>query len=80
MLKTYMQVHTLCGLVGHYQRFIKGFANLACPLYDMLGKEVKMGPVDLPPEMQEAVNILKRKVQSMLVLVFPDFNCSITLH
>ena len=33
-----------------------------------------MGPVDLPREAQEAVNILKRKVQSMPVLVFPDFD------
>ena len=72
--KTYMQVHTFCGLVGHYRRFIKGFANIVCPLYDVLGKEVKMGPVDLPPEAQEAMNILKGKVQSTPVLVFPDFD------
>ena len=44
------------------------------PLYDVLGKEVKMGPVDLPPEAWEAVDILKRKVQSMPILVFPDFD------
>ena len=50
MPKTYMQVHTFCRLVGHYRRFIKGFANIAHPFYDMLGKEVKMGPVDLPPK------------------------------
>ena len=74
MPETYMQVCTFCGLVGHYWRFIKGFANIAHPLYDMLGKEVKMGPVDLPPEVWEAVDILKRKVQSMPILVFPDFN------
>ena len=74
MPETYMQVHAFCGLVGHYQRFIKGFANIAWPLYDMLGKEVKMGPVDLPPKAWEAVNILKRKVQSVLILVFPDFD------
>ena len=49
MPETYMQVHVFCGLVGHYRRFIKGFANIVHPLYDMLGKEVKMGPVDLPP-------------------------------
>ena len=55
MPKTYMQVRAFCGLVGHYRRFIKGFANIACPLYDMLGKEVKMGPVDLPPKAQEAM-------------------------
>ena len=33
-----------------------------------------MGPVDLPPEVREAVNTLKRKVQSMPVLVFHNFN------
>ena len=74
MIEIYTQVCTFCRLAGHYRRFIKGFANIAHPLYDVLGKEVKMGPVDLPPEAWEAVNILKRKVQSMLVLVFPDFD------
>ena len=49
MPETYRQVHAFCRLAGHYQRFIKGFANIARPLYDVLGKEVKMGPVDLPP-------------------------------
>ena len=34
---------------------------------------MKMGPVDLPPEAQEAVGILKEKVQSVPVLVFPNF-------
>ena len=74
MPETYTQVHTFCGLMGHYRRFIKKFSNIACPLYDVLGKEVKMGPVDLPPEVQEAMNILKRKVQSAPILVFPDFD------
>ena len=64
MPETYMQVHAFCGLAGHYRRFIKGFANIVHPLYDMLGKEVKMGPVDLLPEAREATP----------VLVFPDFN------
>ena len=68
-----MQVHAFCGQPGHYRRFIKGFANIACPLYDVLGKEVKMDLVDLPPKAQEAVAILKGKVQSTPVLVFPDF-------
>ena len=74
MPDTYTQVCAFCGLVGHYRRFIKGFTNIACPLYDVLGKEVKMGPVDLPPEAWEAVNVLKKKVQSAPVLVFPDFD------
>ena len=33
-----------------------------------------MGPVDLPQEAREAVDILKRKMQSVPVLVFPDFD------
>ena len=74
MPETYMQVCAFCRLAGHYQRFIKGFANIVYPLYDVLGKEVKMGPVDLPSEVWEAMNILKRKVQSTPVLVFPDFD------
>ena len=79
MPETYTQVPAFCRLAGHYRRFIKGFANIARPLYDMLGKEVKMGPVDLPPpppppEAWEAVGVLKEKVQSAPILVFPDFD------
>ena len=73
MPETYMQIRTFCGLAGHYRRFIKGFANIAHPLYDVLEKEVKMGLVDLPPEAREAVAILKGKVQTVPVLVFPNF-------
>ena len=32
-----------------------------------------MGPVDLPSEAREAMAVLKGKVQSVPVLVFPDF-------
>ena len=73
MPETYMQVRPFCRLVGHYRRFIKGLANIVYPLYDVLGKEVKMGLVDLPPKAQKAMAILKGEVQSMPVLVFPNF-------
>ena len=33
-----------------------------------------MGPVTLTPEVEEAVRILKEKITSAPVLVFPDFN------
>ena len=74
MLETYTQVCTFCGLVGHYWHFIKGFAHVARPLYDVLGKEVKIGLVQLPPEAQEVVRILKNKMQMAPLLVFPDFD------
>ena len=74
MPETYMQVCAFCRLAGHYRRFIKGFTNIVHPLYEVLGKEVKMGPVDLSPESWEAMNVLKGKVQSTSILVFPDFD------
>ena len=30
---TYTRVKSFVGLVGHYRHFIKGFANIAAPLY-----------------------------------------------
>ena len=47
---------------------------MARPLYDVLEKEVKMGPVQLPPEVWEVVRVLKEKIQTAPVLVFPDFD------
>ena len=74
MSETFTQVHAFCGLVGHYRQFIKGFTHIVRPLYNVLWKEVKMGLVQLPPELQEAVRILKDKIQSAPMLVFPDFD------
>ena len=64
------ETFTLC----HYRPFIEGFAHITRPLYDVLGKEVEMGPVLLPLEAWEMVRILKEKIQSAPLLVFPDFD------
>ena len=55
MPETYTEVRAFCGLVGHYCHFIRNFAHLAHALYDILGDEVKMGPVTLTPEAEEVV-------------------------
>ena len=74
MLETYTQVRAFCGLAGHYRCFLRSFAHLVHPLYDILGDEVKIGPVTLPPEAQEAVRLLKEKILSAPAMVFPDFD------
>ena len=74
MPETFTQVCTFCGLAGHYRHFINGFTHITRPLSDVLGNEVKMGPVQLPPKSQEVVRILKDRIQSTPVLVFPDFD------
>ena len=53
--ETYTKVRVFCGLSGHYQCFIRNFVHLARALYDLLGDEIKMGPVTLTPKAVEAV-------------------------
>ena len=74
MPQTYIEVRAFCGLVGHYHHFIKNFAHLTHALYDILHDEVKMGPLTLTPEAEDVVQLLKEKILSAPVLVFPDFD------
>ena len=74
MPETYTEVRAFCGLSGHYRCFIRNFVHLARALYDLPGDEIKMGPVMLTPEAEEAVRVLKEKITTAPVLVFPDFN------
>ena len=74
MPETYTEVRAFCGLSGHYWHFIRNFVCLAHALYDLLGDEIKMGPVTLTPEAEEVVWVLKEKILSAPVLVFPDFD------
>ena len=64
------------GLVGHYRRFIKGFAKIAAPLYDLTSgdnKDKKSEHVDLFPEACEAFDHLKAACLQAPILSFPDF-------
>ena len=65
------------GLVGHYRRFIKGFARIAAPLYDLTSgenKDKKSERVDLPTEALEAFEHLKAACLQAPILAFPDFD------
>ena len=73
MPETFMHVRVFCRLAGHYRRLIKVFVNIARPLYDILGKEMKTGPVQLHLEAREAVWTFKEKILTSPLLVFPDF-------
>ena len=74
--KTYTDIRSFAGVVGHYRRFIKGFAKIAAPLYDLTSganKDKKSEPVTLTPEALEAFKVLKEKCVQAPVLSFPDF-------
>ena len=74
---TYTKVKSFVGLVGHYRCFIKGFAKIAAPLYDLTSgaiKDKKLEHVDLFPEALEAFDHLKAACLQAPILAFPDFN------
>ena len=74
---TYTKIKAFVGLVGHYRRFIKGFAHIAAPLYDLTSgenKDKKKEHVDLTPETREAFNTLKAACLQAPILTFPDFD------
>ena len=74
---TYTKVKSFVGLVGHYRCFIKGFAKIAAPLYDLTSgdnKDKKSEHVDLSPKAREAFNCLKAACLQAPILSFPDFN------
>ena len=76
-LDTYTKMKSFVGLVGHYRHFIKGFAKIAAPLYDLTSgdnKDKKSEHVDLSPEAREAFDRLKATCLQAPILAFPDFN------
>ena len=75
-LDTYTKVKSFVGLVGHYRCFIKGFAKITAPLYDLTSgdnKDKKSEYVDLSPEACEAFDHLKAACLQAPILSFPDF-------
>ena len=76
-LDTYTRVKSFVGLVSHYRCFIKGFAKIAAPLYDLTSsdkKDKKSEHVDLSPEALEAFDHLKAACLQAPILAFPDFD------
>ena len=74
---TYTKVKSFVGLVGHYRHFIKGFAKIAAPLYDLTSgdnKDKKSEHVDLSSDAHEAFDRLKAACLQAPILAFPDFN------
>ena len=74
---TYTKVKSSVGLVCHYRHFIKGFAQIAVPLYDLTSgdnKDKKTEHVDLSPEALEAFYHLKAACLQAPILAFLDFN------
>ena len=74
---TYTKVKSFVGLVAHYRCFIKGFAKIAAPLYDLTSgdnMDKKSEHVDLSPEALKAFDRLKAACLQAPILAFLDFD------
>ena len=65
------ELQEFLGLPNFYRRFIKGYSQIAHPLFHLLAKDVKF---DWSPECEEAFNGLKKALTSHPVLRIPDLN------
>ena len=75
-LANYTEIWRFLGATGFFRRFIKNYAWIAKLLNDLLEGEAskwKTQPVDLPPEVKEAFDILKMKCMMVPALAFADF-------
>ena len=82
-LDTYTKVKSLVVLVGHYRCFIKGFAKVTAPLYDLTSgdnKDKKSEHVDLSPEALEVFDHLKAACLQAPILAFPNFDKPLLLE
>ena len=64
-------VRAFLGLSGYYCRFVKGYAAIARPLNQLLGKDMKFIWTE---DCEAAFNTLKEKLTSPPILAFPDFS------
>ena len=55
MLETYTEIRVFCGLSRSLLTLYQNFVHLAHAPYDLPGDEIKMGPVTLTPEAEEAM-------------------------
>ncbi|GJY38505.1 putative reverse transcriptase domain-containing protein [Tanacetum coccineum] len=67
--KSPMEIRQFLGLVGYYQRFIKGFSKIAKPMTKLTQKKVKFGWGD---KQEAAFQLLKQKLCSALILALPE--------
>ena len=74
--QTYTEVDAFLGLVGHYRRFIKGFAHIVQPLNEHLtgeGASRKWQQVSLSEDALQAFKTLKEACMTVPVLVLTDY-------
>ena len=76
-LKSVKQLRTTLGHNGYYRKFIKGYAQITAPMEKKLKKDIKF---EWTSKCQEILDILKEKMVTAPILVFPDWNKEFHVH
>ena len=71
------ELQALLGCVNYYRLFIREFADIAEPLYELLRKNKRY---EWGPRQEEAVKKLKKALGETPILKFPDFKRPFILH
>ena len=66
------EVRQFLGVASYYRKFVKDFANLAAPMYDLSKKSAQQ--FEWTDECNDTFLCLKRFLTSAPVLVYPDFS------
>jgi hypothetical protein len=69
-------IKSFIGMVGYYQRFIKGFSKVARPMIALLANKVEF---KWTPACQKSFETLKEKLTTALVLIMPDVHKSFSI-
>ncbi|CAC5408177.1 Retrovirus-related Pol polyprotein from transposon 297,Retrovirus-related Pol polyprotein from transposon 17.6 [Mytilus coruscus] len=75
--KNVKEVRMFLGLCNYYRKFIHNYFKITSPLNQLLHKDQQFKWTD---ECQRSLEILKIKLTSAPILVFPDFNKEFILH
>ena len=71
------KLQAFLGTINYYRIFVKNFAKIADPLYELLRKGVRFVWTE---RHTEAINKLKSKLATAPIVQFPDFSKSFHLH
>ena len=78
MCKSPIDVQSYLGKMAYYRKFIRGFSQLAHPLYelctDKAKEDYKNGKWEFTPEAQKVFHDLKRRLVSAPILALPRFH------
>ena len=75
--KNTIEIKQFLGLTGYFRDFIKGYAEAATPMTELLKKDT---PFIWSKDCEESFQLLKRNLISSPILAFPDYNLPFELH